>query len=204
MFAVGTPDYTPSPSNTSSWLSFLSTFIWQAIIVYLLLKYGYLVRELLSRISKFKFAGVEGEFQTQAPAASPPGVKDSKELRRLDPDTFLTVEEIKEFVRRSGLIEPGENVRDTLLIFDTPNQHTWLIATDKSLFCILDDSDTRKSGKLIQWRQEISTIDTIKAERYKRSQGLLEIGEAWDWLYSVRLHPSPSKLEGTIWQMLKR
>jgi hypothetical protein len=85
-----------------------------------------------------------------------------------------------------------------LLIFNTPNQHTWLIASNVRLYCILDD--LRKQEPHINWslgREKIInnqkiTID-IKSRDKNSDTGLLDIGEEHkNWLYSKKLFISHS------------
>jgi hypothetical protein len=67
------------------------------------------------------------------------------------------------------------------------------------MICILDDAKTRKSGRLIQWRQPITDIKDVRA-RVGRESGapVLDIGRAKGWLYSTALHPDPQELEEKI------
>jgi hypothetical protein len=65
-------------------------------------------------------------------------------------DGFLTEQGIGETIRQSGLLGPGEEVVDHLLLLRTRRQRTWLVSTTASLFCLLDDEKTRADDRLIQ------------------------------------------------------
>jgi hypothetical protein len=63
---------------------------------------------------------------------------------------FASRQEIGSLVAQS---ESVTNLPRTLLIFSTSRQHTWLVATTKSLACVLDD--VRREDPRIQWTMPI-------------------------------------------------
>ncbi len=194
-----------SPSKTSAWLTFVSTLIWQLLIVYFLWSYRGVLEEVFRRLSKLKVAGFEGEFQQQSSSATTLPPTTSVEIKNIDVDGFFTIDGLKQLIRGSGLLQPDEEVRETLLLFRTKKQRTWLVSTSRSLFCVLDDAITRKGGTLVQWRQPIAGIRDIRARLGRKSeQPVVDIGTAKGWLYSVSLHPDPIELETEIRSLLAK
>jgi hypothetical protein len=86
----------------------------------------------------------------QEPAVKPPTITPKAAAPIPGPDGFLTVESLKTLVFQSGLLHGGEDVKKELLIFQTPRQRTWLLATDNFVFVLLDDEGTRSSKSVIQ------------------------------------------------------
>jgi len=185
----------PEPSKTQAWLSFASTLIWQAIIVYLLIVYGRAIGALLNRILKVKFAGFEGEFQPESP--TPLRTPTPVEVETLGVDGFLTKHGIEHLVSRSGLLQANERIKDSLLLFQTPFQRTWLVSTGRTLFCVLDDASTRESGQLIQWKEAAESIKRVATWKEGKRHAV-DIGKHGSWLYSPNLHPDPGVLKEQI------
>lgn len=77
------------------------------------------------------------------------------------------------------------------------------IATNKRLFCILDDEKTRNSGRLIQWRSSLESAEPISARSHKSGVGLVDIGPRRNWLYSESLHPARDQLEQDVRAMIR-
>jgi hypothetical protein len=193
-----------SPSKTAAWLTFVSMLIWQLLIVYFLWSYRGVLEEAFRRLSKLKVAGFEGEFQQQSSSATTLPPTTSVEIKNIDVDGFFTVDGLKQLIVGSGLLQPDEEVRETLLLFKTKKQRTWLASTDKSLFCVLDDANTRKEGRLIQWRQPVAGIRDIRAKLGRSELPVVDIGKQEGWLYSTNLHPDPIELENEIRSLLAR
>lgn len=106
---------------------------------------------------------------------------------------FLSPEEIKQVI--GEMIDANEGVRNTLLIFKTTTQQTWLVSTSKRLFCLLDEDETRNNGELIMWQMPIKdSRKNIQTDPHKKYSGLVSIGERKNWLYSTSLFPDPSIL----------
>jgi hypothetical protein len=165
-----------------AWLDFASRFVWPLVLLGCFLYLRRQFRDLLPRVSQFKFAGVEILLQ--------------KELAEIGLGGFYTQDAITSIVERSGVCEPSEKIRHTLPLFQTERQRTWLAASDRRLFCVLDDEKKRSSGNLIQWVLPHERIIPIVARPGDRI-GTVDIGEREKWLYSSRLH-SPDELPGKI------
>lgn len=181
-----------------SWLSFISTLIWQAIAIYVLVRFRRQLATAFSRgIKKLSIPGAEIEFQQEAATAAPPSGETRRELALValqDEDGFFTEAGIARLIEKSE----GGRVVQHLLLFATGRQHTWLSATSAQLFCILDDSKTRASGRLIQWVLPLGEAQPIRASGYKPAVGLLNVGPKRDWLYSRSLFPTPSDAEEAV------
>jgi len=88
----------------------------------------------------------------------------------------------------------GEDFDDaeTLLIFQTSTQQTWLVATNQRLYCVLDDLN--KSFTRVQWattstelRKVGDKFSEISVRDKNDRVGLLQIGKHKNWLYSKNL-----------------
>jgi hypothetical protein len=102
---------------------------------------------------------------------------------------FATPEEIKEQVSRLGRHDTDEDFKSarTLLILSTSKQQTWLIATNKNLYLVLDD--IRKDDPKVQWSVDIKEAKSTKIEAhdYKKQSGLIDLGPKHQyWLYTKR------------------
>lgn len=108
-------------------------------------------------------------------------------------DGFINSEGITQLV--VNMSQRNETVFNQLLIFKTSDQHTWLIATNKKLFCLLDDENTRKEKKLLMWSITLEEARAhIEVKPHKKNSGLLDIGSKKNWLYSTVLFPKPADL----------
>jgi hypothetical protein len=109
---------------------------------------------------------------------------------------FVEESEVRELIKDSRDYEGEDPVSaNTLLLLDTSKQHTWLVATDKRLYCILDD--VRKERPRNQWSIPVNELKSATGEvlvpissgesRQGRTSGLLHVGPRRNWLYSRRL-----------------
>ncbi len=188
-----------------------STCIWQIIVIGTLFGFRKQISSLLQRISKVKFKDSEISFQPEERDA--PTVLTEKNLPRskdavklFGMTDFYTVEQIREIVRTSGLVDVDnkERIKAQLLLFRTPRQKTWLVTTNKQLFCLLDDDKTRATRRIIQWYMPLQNAFPIVAKEHpsKTTVGLLRIDGRKNWLYSLSLHPDPVRLEKDIETMI--
>lgn len=97
-----------------------------------------------------------------------------------------------------------DNLRNarSLKIFDTSRQRTWLVASSKRLYCVLDD--VRKDNPRIQWaipkaelRDENGNVRVSTSPSKYKNSGLLHIAYCRNWLFSKRLF-SPADLESAV------
>ena len=93
-----------------------------------------------------------------------------------------------------------ERVRDNLLLFRTSRQHTWLVFTNRRLFCLLDSQQTRKVNHLLQWDMPLEQAASISVGDLpgRKETGRVHIGARKNWLYSKQLHPDASALTATL------
>ncbi|MDF9798255.1 hypothetical protein OKW21_003518 [Catalinimonas alkaloidigena] len=186
------------------WLDFVSTFFWQVIVVVMLFYFRIELKMLFQRLAKFKFGEAEFSFQPEVAEATSPGGEADSNIEKLGASGFFTREGIREIINDSELVGKGEQVVDEILIFRTSQQRTWLVATEKHLFCILDDEDTRASGKVIQWKLALKESSPVSAGLYKARTGLLNIGPKKGWLYSKALYNRPQELEQAVSELIQR
>jgi len=130
--------------------------------------------------------------------AKPPIVVVREAAPILGPDGFLTVESLRALVSQSGLLDEGENVRKELLIFQTPKQRTWLLATEKFLLIMLDDERTRSRKNLIQTFFEKTRTFPLKFGS-EGDAGIVKFGaeETW-WYFSFQLFPTVARLRKAV------
>jgi len=125
---------------------------------------------------------------------------------------FETDEGIRQFITRSRNFDPNTedpSEAELLLIFQTSNQQTWLVATRERLYCILDD--IRKDQPHINWSMPKGqlvtdnkvTVEIVTKERRKRS-GLVDISSKHEnWLYTKHLF-SESGIEDQIRNLIAK
>lgn len=115
---------------------------------------------------------------------------------------FLNEIEIKDFIGNWR----GEAVLETMQLFKTKKQHTWLATTNNKLYCILDSQTAQDGNRLIQWDMPLVPGIRVKVKDRSRIKfaGLLDIGKRQNWYYNLKLHPDPKKLEQDILDMIER
>lgn len=121
----------------------------------------------------------------------------------MSPAEFTTLRE--EFESYEGIVRSISNSKnfnpetenpgdaDALLIFSTPKQQAWLVATSERLYGIVDD--LRKEKPRINWsmsKRKLVSGENISAKLISRDKnelsGLIDIGETCsNWLYTKRL-----------------
>jgi hypothetical protein len=191
------------PQPLAAWLSFLSTLLWQLLLLFFVLVFRTEFKALLKRLAHLKVAQAELTFQPEAQDAQSPGGKAENQLKLVGHGGFLTRSGVSRLVEDSELVAASEKVVDQRLLFQTHLQRTWLVATNRNLFCILDDERTRSSGKLIQWRLPLETATPISTGVSKKGQGLVSIGPRRNWLYSMSLHPDADALVDQITELIE-
>jgi hypothetical protein len=124
---------------------------------------------------------------------------------------FKSAEQIAEAVRESLNFDPKieETSRaESLLIFQTSKQQTWLVATKAMLYCVLDDltEDFTKVQWSIPAQRLVShgrLIIPISTHNKTERTGLVNIGEHQNWYFSRQLFTDES-IEQRIRQLLSR
>jgi len=120
---------------------------------------------------------------------------------------FENLNNIKKLITSSKKYEPSyENWKHAheLLIFSTPRQKTWLIATIKRLYCILDD--VSRDAPHIAWsmsKESLVTDDKVSIEvrQHENTErtGLIDISDKHkSWLYSKNLFNTKSVEKAVI------
>jgi hypothetical protein len=174
---------------------------WPVAVLIIVFRFQNPIEKLLSRfatsLASFKFAGTE--WVIQEPAVKPPTVTPKAAAPIPGPDGFLTVESLRELVSNSGLAH-GEEVKKELLIFQTPSQRTWLLATNNFVFVLLDDERTRFSNSAIQTFFDKKKTFPLKFVSDKtEGAGIVIFREAYPgWYYSFQLFDTSSRLKEAV------
>lgn len=109
---------------------------------------------------------------------------------------FYTEEGLDQLLAISGKLSDNEVVCDKLLLYKTRTQHTWLVTTNKNLFCFLDDKNTRRRERVIQWVQPLSAATRLHVRAYTETgQHVIDIGNRKGWRYSDNLYNSEELVE---------
>jgi nucleoside phosphorylase len=87
-----------------------------------------------------------------------------------------------------------DEILDLINIFATSRQRTWLVAMYGRVLCVLDDLDTRRKGRLVQFTEFPDRLLPVDARANDRDTGLLHIGPRRNWHYSTALFPDPQQL----------
>lgn len=140
--------------------------------------------------------------QAPDPEAALPSKQSTRRSPSLDESGFYSHDGLTQLIEDSGLVEAGEHVAQRLLLFRTRKQRTWLLATRRTVFCVLDDDKTRVTGRLIQWRLPIDDLAPVVAHRTPAGSRVVTLGPQGNWLYSLALHPDEAELERDIGRML--
>ena len=126
---------------------------------------------------------------------------------------FLKKEKIKEGITNSISYSLSENIQDakTLLLLETSKQKTWLVSTNKRLYCILDD--IRKDKLNINWSMDKSKIISnggqiilnLKIdENYSNEYGNVWFNDSKKgWFYSKKFFSSKLFLKDELVNLFK-
>ncbi|MEO6720598.1 MAG: pYEATS domain-containing protein [Ferruginibacter sp.] len=113
-------------------------------------------------------------------------------------DGFYTEYGIRNFVKAAIKESNHDYVINSLLIFKTREQHTWLVSTPLSTYVLLDDSDTRKENNLIQTYFDKAKTLPLKfrdSGKEKRSKVVKFAAQDTWWYYSKKLFPTTESLK---------
>src|ERR1700693_317256 len=184
----------PTVKFVAALVDLVKALAWPAVAVWLVLRFRVQVSQLLTRLASLKVGGGEFVFQQPSerlPAAVPPTRADELQTGA---DGFLTIDSLPALVTRPALLDEREPVAGELLIFQTPKQRTWLIATTQHLFVILDDEQTRQKRNLVQTffsRKQALPLKFGESE----GSGIVKFAaeDTW-WYYSRQLFPTRDAL----------
>lgn len=174
-------------------------------IVWTLYYYREELRQFLLRVRAVKVLGTEVTTEpTQQPSTSATKVAETPQSKsERDAEGFYSETGISQLVKDTS--PRGETVVGALLFFKTPSQHTWLVATQKKLYCVLDDADQRKTGELVQFTLPLEDAEPITIRGSdKPSYGFVDIGKESYWYYSQDLFPEAAALKSAISQLIVR
>ena len=99
------------------------------------------------------FSALEAILRVPAPTVEPTVEQEET------PRAFCSPDEIRLSIRLTkGFKSYAEDptTASTLLFFETSKQHTWLVATRRRLYCVLDD--TRNAGPLVDWSLHLDSV----------------------------------------------
>ena len=178
-----------------SWLSFLSILIWQAIVIGAIILFRSEVRLLLERVARLKHGDTEVIFQEPRSEALEPSPVVAEALKLRDDKGFFTQHGIGELVQKSKYLNKDEYLKDSILVFRTLQQHTWLVATTHQVFFILDDEGTRSSRRLIQHRLPLKSALPVGTKPDSADTGVFQLGKSDWWYYSFNLLGKPVKAD---------
>jgi hypothetical protein len=189
---------------TTALVDFVKALVWPAVLMWVLHRFGAQISALLSRLGSLKVAGSEWVFQQPSPKAEeePTATLRSAELQ-VGPDGFLTVESRRAIVLESNLHAPGEAVVDELLIFQTPRQRTWLVATDRKVFVLLDDEQTRKKKQIIQTAFDRARTLPLEFDTEENAEAVKFAAEETWWYYSKHLFPTTKSLTAAVKRLIQ-
>lgn len=124
---------------------------------------------------------------------------------------FSKLEDIKNYINSAYSLDSEENINNAegLILFQTSRQKTWLIASEKKLFCVLDDIENDS----FEVRWQMDKFDLIKEQglsleintnpNYSPSTGSVDLGNNHkEWLYSKKLYRSEAELKSSISKLI--
>ncbi|HLG54134.1 MAG TPA: hypothetical protein VI485_02310 [Vicinamibacterales bacterium] len=124
---------------------------------------------------------------------------------------FKSVDQIIDLVRSHARFEPAREEKssaEALLIFQTSKQQTWLVATPRGLYCVLDDLN--KGSTRVQWAipsTELISDGTVTAKTSARDKsertGLLDVNGRRDWLFSKKLFAA-KRIEASVRDLISK
>ena len=180
-------------------LEFAKALVWPVALLWILHRFRPQLSDLLARIGSVKIAGSEWVFQEPLPkAAETVAPTSSFGDWEVGADGFLNTSSLRSIVSHSKLFEVGESVTAELMIFQTPAQRTWLMATNRRIFVLLDDDVTREEKHVIQ--TSFDRARTLPLQ-FGKSEGVgivkFRAEPTW-WYYSTHLFPSTDSLDAVV------
>lgn len=166
------------------------------------------IARIVDNMSVTKEAEVEEEAIAEAEeeetvvSGEPETPGKSKPLK--DPAGFLTMAGVFDLIEHSSQNPNHLRTIGSTCIFRTKKQRTWFAVTSSHLYCVLDDEKTAAGGRRIQWIMPLGDADPVNVrDRPGKATGLVDVGRRRNWLYSKRLHPSPSVMKANIEKLIE-
>jgi hypothetical protein len=149
----------------------------------------------------------------------------------VDDAGFLTATGIEAYVAtyiKADFINRFTWAEPPLLLFKSQDQQTWLVRAGETIYCLLDDANTRAGRNLVQLQHTVSgtgfkgTYGDLSSINYKdvlnanlrdllpgrvrdlAQTRLVDLGFGNNWYYSRELFPQPSDLEAAVNRLLGR
>ena len=195
---------TPEAASVlNSLIQLLGKLLWPAVAILFLISFRENIRFLIDRIASVSFPGTKFVFQKQAitaPAASAELLAATFEVGH---DGFLTANARKKVINESRL-EQHPVWRKELLIYTNPTQRTWMVTTEKSIFVLLDDANTRISSTIVQafFANEMTLPLRFGNDGPTTTVAFAADPDDW-WYYSNSLFPTPIKFEAFVKKLIK-
>ena len=105
----------------------------------------------------------------------------------------------------TGKLVKTDIVINTLLIFETSKQHTWMVTTTSKTYILLDDEHTRASKRLIQASFDKAKTLPLEVRNASRFKGLRVVKfaaqETW-WYYSAKLFPTKKAFTSAVQKLI--
>lgn len=129
---------------------------------------------------------------------------EKRDIKDIPSGEFCTLDEIYQSLRNTNYLQKGDRIIDSLLVFETSKQRSWLIATTRLLLFILDDQNTRQKRRLCQRGSLLSDASELTASIDGKGVATFRIGgsEKRAWYFSPSLFESPRDLEAAIQKLI--
>lgn len=122
-----------------------------------------------------------------------------RELTDIPEGEFCTLQEITRHLLVSEVINREGDIVDSLLIFHTKRQKTWILATEISFIFVLDDPDTRKERRLMRRLVPLFQVEPVVASIGPSGSAVVQFGDDQaPWYYSQSLYRSTRGIERAI------
>jgi hypothetical protein len=185
-------------------IGFTKALVWPVVLIWVLHRFGAQISALLGRLGSLKVAGSEWVFQEPSPKAEEESAVAVRAAElQTGPDGFLTPEGRRTLVLQSTLHEPNERNTGELLIFQTPKQRTWLVATDRKIFILLDDEQTRREKRIIQTAFDRAKTLPLEFDTEENAESVKFAAEETYWYYSKHLFPTTKSLTAAVKRLIQ-
>jgi len=126
---------------------------------------------------------------------------------------FTKREEIKKHICSNTNFNSNEDIdnAESIIFFKTKIQQTWLLVSNRKIYCVLDDITTGNFE--LRWSIERNNLINSNGKiilelyidpNYKEKSGRIDFGQIHrGWLYSKSLYPDPERLRGDIHMLIE-